>query len=282
MINQESLLSLKSATVLIGLKNLDEIKPRVIVGSGFIFDSAGYVMTAGHVFEKCQKLQQEYTANGEKTPIVAYVLTNYDHGKFNLSPISFEKVSLEHLETQIPDSAAPKNMDIGYGKLSGKHDLPCLEIKPAKNYLADEVIMCGYPGGEQTFSLTRGDDFGMRVSPLLQFGRISGFMAHDTDEIPYGIQTDIVGIDGSSGSPIINANTGNVIGIAQSVLLSYFETNDKSFSGKAKLGLTWGTSNTILSAVVKGAKNYFDTGINDPVVIPYTTYSLRNIPLTTN
>ena len=35
---------------------------------------------------------------------------------------------------------------------------------------------------------------------------------------PWGIQTDIVAIGGSSGSPIIDPNDGEVIGMAQQVI----------------------------------------------------------------
>lgn len=279
MIAKETILKIKSATVAIGLKPLADVKPKIIVGSGFLFDSAGYVMTAGHVLVKCQNLQKQYKEQGEKTPIVAYISNINNKNQFILTPINFEKISIEHLETSMPQSPAPKNMDIGYGKLSGKHNLPYLEVEPSKNEITDEILMCGYPGGDQTFSLTRSDDFGMRVSPVLQFGRISGFMAHDTDPTPYGIQTDIIGNDGSSGSPIINTKDGKVIGLAESVLLSYFESYDKTVSGKAKLGLVWGSSNVILAAVAKGAKNYFETGKNEPVLIPYTTYTLTTRPL---
>lgn len=43
-------------------------------------------------------------------------------------------------------------------------------------------------------------------------------MPIDESQNPYGIQTDIIGTVGSSGSAIINADTGVVLGIAQKIL----------------------------------------------------------------
>lgn len=282
MLDKKKISDLKSSVVAIGLKKLEDPFPLEIIGSGFLFDPAGYVMSAAHVFKKCEFLQKEYKKNGQKIAVVAYVVDL----KKNLSeslfmPLQFEKISVEYLATQLKDSAAPENMDIGYGKLSRKHNYPSLEIVSETMEVSDEILLCGYPGGSQTFSLIKNKESGMRFSPVLQFGRISGFMAHDNDPIPYGLQTDIVGTEGSSGSPILN-DDGQVIGLSQSVLYSYFESKDKTIKGTTKLGLVWGTSNIILSPVAKAAKHYFETGDNEPIPIPFTEYTLTNVPLPIN
>lgn len=263
----------------IGLRTLEDPKPIEIVGSGFIFDSKGYVMTAGHVLLECQRLQKEYKENGIKAAIVAYKTEYLSKNDIDLRPIVFEKLTVEILNKIIPDSAAPENMDIGYGKLKGNHDFDFLEIGPSPNNVSDEILLCGYPGGFQTFSMNKSKDIGIRFSPVLQYGRISGFMPNDEDPINYGIQTDIVGTEGSSGSPIINQKDCKVIGLAQSVLYSYFQTDDKTLSGKAKIGLVWGTSNLILSVVANAVKVYFETGENIPRKIPFTTYSFQNVAI---
>lgn len=64
---------------------------------------------------------------------------------------------------------------------------------------------------------------GLRLSPVIQFGRITAFMPTDEAPIPYGIQTDIHESGGSSGSPIIELSSGKVIGIVQEVLLTTVE-----------------------------------------------------------
>ncbi len=43
-------------------------------------------------------------------------------------------------------------------------------------------------------------------------------MPHDESPKPWGIQTDIVAVGGSSGSPILDPNSREVIGMAQHVI----------------------------------------------------------------
>lgn len=58
----------------------------------------------------------------------------------------------------------------------------------------------------------------MPMNPIIQFGHIVGLMPYDESSAPWGIQTDIVAVGGSSGSPIVDPNNGEVIGMAQQVI----------------------------------------------------------------
>ena len=51
-----------------------------------------------------------------------------------------------------------------------------------------------------------------------QSGRIAGLRPHDESPKPWGIQTDIVAVGGSSGSPILDPSSREVIGMAQQVI----------------------------------------------------------------
>lgn len=51
----------------------------------------------------------------------------------------------------------------------------------------------------------------MPMNPIIQFGHIVGLMPYDESSAPWGIQTDIVAVGGSSGSPIVDPNNGEVI-----------------------------------------------------------------------
>ena len=57
-------------------------------------------------------------------------------------------------------------------------------------------------------------------------------------------------LGGSSGSPIVNAQDNEVIGIAQNVILADVFKNNKLVA-KAKIGLIHGISNYILSRVIE-------------------------------
>jgi hypothetical protein len=97
-----------------------------------------------------------------------------------------------------------------------KNNFAFLDLNPTKEDLYQEVAICGYPQGDESFALLNNPS-GLKLSPIIQFGHISGFMPYDDADIPYGIQTDIVGTGGSSGSPNVNTN-GELLGITQRVL----------------------------------------------------------------
>ena len=100
----------------------------------------------------------------------------------------------------------------------------------------------------------------------MQFGVIAGLLPTDNTQNPYGIQTDIIGTGGSSGSPIIDLNSGEVIAIAQNVLLTIAggdavfqrkgnpELLEGKFYATQKIGLVYGTSHHMLYGVPEGVK----------------------------
>ena len=107
-------------------------------------------------------------------------------------------------------------MDLAFGILKTPYqDLKALPIKePQPLKLLDEIAICGYPAGQHSLDPS-GEFSGQRFSPIFQTGRIGGFLAFDEAPLPYGIQTDIIGVGGSSGSPLIDPNDGSVVGMAQ-------------------------------------------------------------------
>jgi len=153
--------------------------------------------------------------------------------------------------TPTPNHPLPSNYDVVICRMIGKYDLKeYLQIKkPCKLETFDEVLCCGYPGGNIGAFNPHDLESGLRFSPTIQSGRIASVLPIDDVVNPTGIMTDIIGIGGLSGSPIVNAQDYEVIAIAQNVILADVFKNNKSVA-KSKIGLVYGISNYVLSRAI--------------------------------
>jgi hypothetical protein len=188
------------------------------------------------------------------------------------------------LKTQF-EYAGPIELDIGIGIPNEKLDVSYLEFNSGgRPKLYSGISMCGYPAGNQSLNPQKMF-IGMRFSPIIQFGHISGFMPTDFTPNPYALQTDIVGTGGSSGSPIILLENGKVIGLAQQVLTAgvKFKTTRKNGNeavtseifGTANLGLVYGVSTQLFPTLPKTIKSAIST--RTPIMIPFHSSNLRQI-----
>lgn len=267
MINTDKLNLVKSSTVALGLVNKGGMVPKAVCGSGFIINENYYMMTASHVIKKCLELKKHYDQKNLPTEIVAFRSSSTNEETlFQVLPLdlfSDHSIAFYSFSKMASGYAGPQDVDICIGKFIKKPDsFTFLEIKkPSKLNLYDEIAMCGYPNGDQTLDLEKRF-MGIRFSPVMQFGRISGFMPTDNVPIPFGVQTDIVGTGGSSGSPLVDPNDGQVIGIAQQVVLAGVETNNKSVYGTAKIGLVLGITNNLFYELSERISKFLEDGTN--------------------
>jgi hypothetical protein len=96
-----------------------------------------------------------------------------------------------------------------------------------------------------------------------------------TFALPWGLQTDIIGTGGSSGSAIVDPSDGKVVGIAQRVLPcgimgiykefvrtqgGEIRTMDRTISGKAKIGLGYGITSHYLFGLGESVKRSREAG----------------------
>lgn len=282
MINSSNFTLVKNATVALGLVDEGGIVPKQICGTGFIVTKNQYLMTASHVVDACMKWNKMYEKKNIKTEIVAFnTLGTESEIKFHVLPVDpFSKEFFVKTVLKDPGEgfAGPRDFDIAIGKFLYKtDDFPFLEIKkPGESILYNEIAICGYPNGDQSLDLKRKFS-GIRFSPIIQFGRIVGLLPSDNSKRPYGIQTDIVGTGGSSGSPIVSLEDGKVIGIAQQVILAEVNTNKKSIYGNAKIGLVNGVTNHIFYELYKQVPSYFENGKDISMKIPTTHFGKPTI-----
>lgn len=265
MVNLQHLSLAKEATVAIGLVDNGGTIPKQICGTGFVLNENRYLMTAAHVMDECYKWYEIFKKKNEKTEIVAFnTLITESELKFKVLPLdafSDHSFARSKLLEAADGYAGPNDIDISIGKFLHKHnDLPFLEIKkPEEPNLYDEIAMCGYPSGDQSLDLQRRFS-GIRFSPTIQFGKVVGFLPSDNSPQPYGMQTDIVGTRGSSGSPIIGLDDGKVVGIAQQVILAGVKINNDSVYGTAKIGLVNGVTNHMFYKLSENVAPFLEKG----------------------
>ena len=248
MTNKSIISHLKSCCLALGLTKKNDSNPVSIAGTGFFVDPDAYFVTADHVITGMEKMKKIYQKKGIELEYRGFRFEEIDEKSGQLVAIKIEHGRSIHLDIENIGDFIPEKQDLMMGKLSGKYDLPYLRFdQPTKIGIFDEVFMCGYPGGQHSLKIQ--DVYGHRMSPILQHGRISSLLPIDQSENPFGIQTDIIGTGGSSGSPIVDANTEQVLGIAQQIIPSNVFVDNQI--GSAKIGLVWGISNYFFSDSVK-------------------------------
>ena len=263
----------KASTVAIGLLNKDTKEVISTFGTGF-FLGGKYIVSSAHVFSQCLNYNSLYKEKNNSFEGIYSAFRIFRRGqKLDLDNYRIsESIRLPPVK-EVAGFNGSIDLDIGLGKLDRTSD-SFLSIKePGRLELYRDIAMCGYPSGRLSLILYRNEDgVGMHLNPIIQFGHIAGLMPHDESSSPWGIQTDIVAIGGSSGSPIIDPSDGEVIGMAQQVIstmttvykegmpTNLYKLTKGPLYGVAPLGLAYGVSNMILSLLPNISKNYFERG----------------------
>jgi Trypsin-like peptidase domain len=276
MVNSAVFSAVKTATVAIGLANRDTGDILCSVGTGF-FIGGEYIVSSAHVFSQCIKYNTYYKEKGKGIEGVysAFNVTSRgDHLQSNTYNIE-SAIRLPALK-EAAGFTGSLDLDLGIGKLDHRSDNFLHIRQPSSLKLYEEIAMCGYPSGRISLILYKNnheDAIGIQLSPVIQFGRIAGLFPTDDNPNPWGIQTDIIAMGGSSGSPIVDPNNGEVLGMAQDVIAtmttvdkygmppSLYELTKGPLYGIAPIGLAYGVSNQILSLLPSVAKNYFEKNL---------------------
>jgi V8-like Glu-specific endopeptidase len=276
MINADKFNVVKDATVAIGLVNKDTKDVISSFGTGF-FIGEEYIVTSAHIFNQCIKYNAQYKEknNGMEGIYSAFNITTKDN-QLELNTYHIIKAIRLPPVKEVKGFTGSVDLDIGIGKLDCHSDNFLHIKKPTQLKLYDEIVICGYPSGRISLVLYRNkheDGMGIQLRPIIQYGRVAGLMPDDDSNNPWGIQTDIIAMGGSSGSPIIDPSSGEVIGMAQQVIATMttvdkegmpsnlYELTKGPLYGIAPIGLAFGVTNQILSPLPNISKNYFENGL---------------------
>jgi len=290
--NQITIRRIKFSTVGIGVHNYTKNEIHLI-GSGFYYDTRGYLMSAGHVLKYAQEITKILKERKQKVKIISINLNILDLNKIAVEEDEIELILYPVNPKHQVNPTRPLMFDIGIGKIKpSREKYPFLKIrKPQKNekqepgQMGESVVICGYPAGEESLSFKIDLEHGFRFSPIMQFGKLGAFLPFD-DGLHYGIQTDILSTGGSSGSPIVSLENGEVLGIAQKIIPAFasVEVPDKAqkrvrmppmLTGYAKVGIVYGDSFNMIANIVNLTKDRFDKDLDLSSHSEYTRVFLR-------
>jgi S1-C subfamily serine protease len=183
-----------------------------IFGTGFFVDSSGIAATNRHVIELFTQLGR-HPETGE-LPLSAVLFFPGDDEK-SWQMLLVDVVGWNALgEFTSSDRWYGQTIpDIGFVQM-GAREVPALKLATEKWYLriGMDVATIGYPMGN--LPLTALGKLN-QVTPFIRRGIISSLFPFPT-AVPHGFTMDIMQQGGSSGSPVLRAQDGVVVGMMSS------------------------------------------------------------------
>ncbi|MCU0569394.1 MAG: trypsin-like peptidase domain-containing protein [Oculatellaceae cyanobacterium Prado106] len=217
-----------------GEPDVEIAKDGMMVGSGFIISSDGYIVTNAHVvehatksLEDCRSQMRRNLAEKLEVPIneIGNILNNNPiqeeifHLQDVLLPNANKDLKAESFPFTIKQSGTSTNdggQDVAVLKIEVRN-APVLQLADtAELRIQDPIIVIGYPGVADV--MPRAGDVESLMEATVTEGIISNPNKTLPDRSPI-IQVDVLVAPGSSGSPVLNQK-GQVIGIIS------FQNND--------------------------------------------------------
>jgi hypothetical protein len=232
---------IKEATVIFGyyLKG----RAPIFLGSGFLIGNGDRALTCAHVIVKEEtdtisnpKVWTKYIqVNGQQAEMSCWSFVSIEKSPKPLMlryPVTRIALYKDKIDEHYFNGNRP---DVAYLELDINQHLTIFPAKKPTSLsvsnkivrtIGTEVAIIGYPS--PSLLMVRSDKGEPKcLGPLVQFARLAGILPHIDVDIPEFLAFDALVAKGSSGSPIIELETGKVIAIAAQLHpFAFFETKN--------------------------------------------------------
>ncbi|MFH1882556.1 MAG: serine protease [Planctomycetota bacterium] len=197
----------------------DEFPP--IIGTGFIVNENGLVVTNDHVFKAIKKLWRPPDAVPDDWGVYAMVLHMLPEGQVE---IPIEVIGVFEITQFTPGKAyyGPRKPDLAIVRVKAR-GLPSLRIDDSPIQEGMEVATAGFPMGTDAL---QAPGWIHQMTPTLQRGIVSAVLPFACNT-PHAFTINVMTQGGASGSPVFYTNTGEVAGVLYGGLFDLGRTKGK-------------------------------------------------------
>jgi S1-C subfamily serine protease len=210
-----------------------------IVGTGVVIRSDGLILTNNHVIDLIGRLPRRPGAPATEFPAFVMFL-EFVPGK-GMAAIPIEMIGVAKVSFKaLPDVYYGGEPDLGIIHIGTLKNIPTAQIADADLPVGSDVGILGFPMGTDTLA---APGWLHQIGPTLQKGIVSAQLPFECDS-PHELMIDAVTEGGSSGSPIFDADTGEIVGLLYGGLTST-QTLVSVSGGASLMNISSPTSHTL-------------------------------------